>query len=100
MDQVCEPYKYSKLREPDQVRLISLQPDPDLNAPVRCSLVVGSLGFYKTDLVEHYIALSYVWGDASDTTRVLVDTASYVTFTVSLDSALRHMRDAKRTFLV
>lgn len=100
MNQVCEPYKYTKLAEQDQIRLISLQPDLNLNATVRCSLVVGSLDFYETDLVEHYIALSYVWGDASDTRRVVVDEEKYVTVTASLDTALRYMRDAKRTFLV
>ena len=97
---MSKPFQYSQLTEPDQIRLVSLQPDPDLEAPVRCSLITGSLDFYEHDLVEHYIALSYVWGDASMRRIVQVGDGSFMNITVSLESALRHLRDKTRTFLV
>ncbi|KAL2071736.1 hypothetical protein VTL71DRAFT_12971 [Oculimacula yallundae] len=84
-------YRYSPLTEPGAIRLIILQPDHDLAAPVRCSLISTALQVCHDDLIESYTALSYVWGDASQRKDILID-GLCIDITASLDLALRHIR--------
>lgn len=92
-------YRYSPLTERGAIRLIILQPDHDLTAPIQCSLISTTLLACHDDLIENYTALSYVWGDASQRKDVLVD-GLRMDITVSLDLALRHIRDSVRTIRV
>ncbi|CZR55641.1 uncharacterized protein PAC_05529 [Phialocephala subalpina] len=89
-------YQYTPLQERGAIRLIDLQPSPDVEAPVECSLVHTTLYDCDTDILNHYTALSYVWGDAQDTRTILVDGRN-LDITANLDSALRHLRDKSRT---
>ncbi|KAE8449722.1 hypothetical protein EG329_007497 [Mollisiaceae sp. DMI_Dod_QoI] len=89
-------YQYQPLRQPDAIRLIDLQPSPDLEAKVRCGIIHTTLRECDYDMMDHYTALSYVWGDPKETTRVEVDGCDF-DVTVNLDSALRHMRDSTRS---
>lgn len=91
-----QTYQYEMLK-PGQIRLINLQPDPDIHAPVRCTLRSISLDHYEYDTIDNYTALSYVWGDGNIRRAVYIGDAQ-LHITASLDMALRHMRDATRSF--
>jgi hypothetical protein len=86
-------YKYEIITAEDTIRLILLQPSADLEAGIQCSLISLTLEQCDKDLVEHYVALSYVWGDTTAKRQVSVDGAM-LEITASLDCALRHLRDA------
>jgi hypothetical protein len=91
-----DEYRYQSLSGPDNaIRLLVLEPDKDVMAQVRCSLIQTSLREWDNDMVDHYTALSYVWGDAKIRTPALVD-GKPLDITLNLDSALRYMRDPKR----
>ncbi|PMD31063.1 HET-domain-containing protein, partial [Hyaloscypha variabilis F] len=49
----------------------------------------------RDDIGDHYIALSYVWGDQTDTRSISID-GRRLEITASLDSALRYIRDHRR----
>ncbi len=92
-------YQYQKLTEPDALRLILLLPSPNLQSPLNCELPSTILSNCENDLLDHYTALSYVWGD--DSRRVVIKVGSQtLSITESLDTALRHMRDASRTWRI
>jgi hypothetical protein len=81
------------------IRLMQLQPSPDLWAPIHCSIVHETLATYENSLLEFYIAVSYVWGDPNVKSSILVD-GQRLGITSSLDSALRHIRDGERALHV
>jgi len=89
-------FEYQKLTEPDAIRLIILQPSEDLESPLHCELITTTLTHRQDDLLEHYTALSYVWGDTSKIITIMVDGHTFP-ITTSLDTALRHLRDTSRT---
>ncbi|KAH8773987.1 heterokaryon incompatibility protein-domain-containing protein, partial [Hyaloscypha finlandica] len=93
-----DQYEYSQLNGPDAIRLIHLQPCKDLEAGIECSLKDTTLAEYR-DIYDHYIAISYVWGDQDDTRTISVD-GKRLRITASLDSALRHVRDHRRVLRV
>jgi hypothetical protein len=66
---------------------------------MQCSLKDATLAEYRDDIADHYVALSYVWGDANDKRCIMVDGKRF-NITASLDSALRHIRDARRVLRV
>lgn len=90
-----DDYQYSKISDQNTIRLILLQPSPHLEAELRCSLIQASLEELEDDITEHYVALSYVWGDPTLSCSALVD-GRRVRITPSLDCALRHLREPKR----
>ena len=92
-------FEYDKLTKSGALRLIVLQPDHDIDAPVRCSLVSTTLQACHEDLVEKYTALSYVWGDAGQRKEIFVDGVS-LDITASLDLALRHIRQPDKIIRV
>jgi hypothetical protein len=85
-------YRYSKIVEPGVIRLIALRPSPDIEAPIQCSVIHGTLAEYDYDVVDHYVALSYVWGDETDKRKISIE-GKKLEITASLDCALRHIRD-------
>ncbi|PMD32954.1 HET-domain-containing protein, partial [Hyaloscypha variabilis F] len=92
-------YEYEKIGAEDTIRLILLQPSVDLEASIQCSLIRVTLEQCDKDVVEHYVALSYVWGDATLRRQISVDGAT-LDITASLDCALRHLRDQSRLLRV
>lgn len=89
------PHQYKKLTEPDALRLVLLSPSRDLQSPVECDLISTTLSNCENDLIDHYTALSYVWGDPSQ--RAFIKVAGQpLSITASLDTALRHLRDPSR----
>ncbi|PMD29821.1 HET-domain-containing protein, partial [Hyaloscypha variabilis F] len=97
--EVNDVYRYSALKGDDTIRLIYLQPCDDLEAAIECSLKDARLNNYRDDIGDHYIAISYVWGDVNDTRSILVD-EKRLTITASLELALRHVRDTQRVLRV
>ncbi|KAH6689931.1 heterokaryon incompatibility protein-domain-containing protein [Leptodontidium sp. MPI-SDFR-AT-0119] len=89
-------YQYQKLTEPDAIRLILLLPSDDLQSPLVCELISTTLSHYQNELLDHYTALSYVWGDPSLRATMKV-AGRALSITASLDTALRHLRDSSRT---
>jgi hypothetical protein len=88
----CAGYEYQPLIEENAIRLIFLQPSQDSSTPIKCSIKHSTLSHYDHELVDHYIALSYVWGDPNDTRTIFVD-AKPVKVTTNLASALCHLRE-------
>ena len=58
-----------------------------------------TLSEYNKNLIDHYTALSYVWGDSTEKQEIVVDGCSLY-ITASLHSALRHIRDTKSVIRV
>ncbi|KAL2062480.1 hypothetical protein VTL71DRAFT_6746 [Oculimacula yallundae] len=88
-------YKYRPIQGSDGLRLIELEPNSDLEAIVECSLSHTTLREYDEDLINHYTALSYAWGDAKNTKTIRVEGLAF-DITLNLDSALRYVRDSMR----
>ncbi|KAK8070250.1 heterokaryon incompatibility protein [Apiospora phragmitis] len=79
--------KYRKLnRAKNEIRLLELLPATDATAPVVCRLVTTPL----TDDLE-YLALSSLYGDHNDCSRIVVDDRP-VLITTHLAQALKHVR--------
>jgi len=90
-----QTYQYTRLQETGAIRLIILQPSPKFESALQCTLIHTTLAECNDDIVEHYVALSYVWGNPNDRRRILID-GKPLWITVSLDSALRHIREQNR----
>jgi hypothetical protein len=86
------PYPYSPLPPAgDNIRLISILPNEDEAAPLRCELRNYSL--QKLSARTHlYEALSYVWGNPHETLPIHVDREQF-RVTVNLHAALSRLRD-------
>jgi hypothetical protein len=83
-----EHFRYQERIDPRSFRLILIQPCPDITTPLETKLITTTLGEYDNSILDHYSALSYVWGDANDRRTVFIDDKT-------LDSALHHIRDPK-----
>ncbi|KAK0109214.1 hypothetical protein ONS96_003037 [Cadophora gregata f. sp. sojae] len=92
-------YQYDQLTEPGALRLIALQPDHNIDAPVRCSLISTTLQACHDDIVEQYTALSYVWGNTNHKIQISVD-GMPLDITASLDLALRYIRQSDKPIRV
>ncbi|OCK95857.1 HET-domain-containing protein [Cenococcum geophilum 1.58] len=93
-------YKYAPLTEPDGIRLIELQPALESSAPIRYKLVHANLSrFGGDDILNHYMALSYVWGCPDKTRRVWINGTS-LEITANLFSALCNIPDETRALLL
>ncbi|KAK8119701.1 uncharacterized protein PG998_004327 [Apiospora kogelbergensis] len=71
----------------NQIRMIELQPSPDLEDPIVCRLVNLTL----TDKLE-FIALSSLLGDAPITTEYITVNDRAIRIPTTIEQALRHMR--------
>ncbi|KAK2042518.1 heterokaryon incompatibility protein [Colletotrichum somersetense] len=71
-----------------EIRLLEVQSARSLNDPVECRLVTARL---NDDLSREYIALSSLYGDASETDKIFVN-GQPVTITAHLSQALKHVR--------
>lgn len=78
-----EQYHYEPLPSPTSIRLIKFKPSESSNGSLTCSFLV-----VDTSDPPEYIALSYVWGDTSNTVPVSIDGKS-VHVTQNLRDALQ-----------
>jgi hypothetical protein len=85
-------YPYSPLPlEGDNIRLLSILPNGDEAAPLRCELRNYSLQKLSTRTYL-YEALSYVWGNPHETLPIYVDGEQF-RVTVNLHAVLSRLRD-------
>jgi Heterokaryon incompatibility protein (HET) len=91
--------KYKTLTEPDSFRIILLQPSTIHDAPLQGSLVHSTLSQCDRDIIDHFSALSYVWGDATKLGSITIDDIA-VGITATLEAALRDLRDGSRIMRV
>lgn len=89
------PFKYRPLLEDDSFRLLLISPAESQDARLECSLLHTTLSLCDCDIVEHYVALSYVWGDSSETRKIYIDGYEF-RITATLEAALRDLRDPNR----
>ncbi|OTA24663.1 hypothetical protein BTJ68_13339 [Hortaea werneckii EXF-2000] len=75
-------------KEKREIRILLLQPSEEEDDALYADLEIVSL-----DSEPEYKAISYVWGDASDTTDMSLNGAN-VNITKSLAAALRRFRDS------
>jgi hypothetical protein len=94
-----EILKYETLVEKDSFRLVLLQASQSNEADLDCTLLHTTLSQYDREIIDHYTALSYVWGDASQRGRIIVDGKS-ADITATLEAALRALRDPTRVIRV
>jgi hypothetical protein len=79
--------RYPKLRYPDSIRVLELQPAVSTSSPL-----TGRLRSHRIEENScKYEALSYVWGDVSETVDLYCE-GRVMGITQNLDSALRHIR--------
>lgn len=90
-----EFYVYSKLATPDTIRILSLEPSSIRSVALSCSLSTRMLTEYGTDLLDQYIALSYVWGSCEESETILIDDQS-LCIKKNLADILRKLRDSRR----
>jgi len=86
-------YEHKAITVRDGIRLVVLKASYDEAAPVHISLIHTSLSHFKTQEDDQYTALSYVWGDNTVTSLVVID-GERLTITESLANALRDIRHA------
>jgi hypothetical protein len=86
-----EQYNHKAITVKDGIRLVILKASDDEAAPVHTSLIHTSLSHFEAQEDDHYTALSYVWGDSTVTSSVVVD-GERLTITKSLANALRDIR--------
>jgi hypothetical protein len=94
-----EVFQYSPLTAPDAMRLVVIEPSFDLEAPLHAAIVHTTLRERENDIVEHYVALSYVWGDQTDRSTISISGRS-LDIMSSLEEALRHIREPRRPLYV
>ncbi|KAH7403135.1 heterokaryon incompatibility protein-domain-containing protein [Cadophora sp. MPI-SDFR-AT-0126] len=82
-------FQYSPLRGPDAIRLLIIEPgQPD--SPIHCRLIHAALSECQ-DVFNHYTALSYVWGDATQKRTIFVNALPFEV-TSNLFDALHDLR--------
>jgi hypothetical protein len=91
----AQKFEYQPMTEPDGIRLLVLHPAELASADLHCDLVHTTLSLCAFDLIDHYTALSYVWGDANDLRTISVNDRP-MGITTNLHSALLHLRDTTR----
>ncbi|PMD35670.1 HET-domain-containing protein [Hyaloscypha variabilis F] len=92
-------FQYKSLTEPDSFRLILLQPSSSHDVALQCNLLHTTISKCDRDIIDHYTALSYVWGDPNRTGSIYIDGHSF-TINVTLEAALRDLRDPSRVLRI
>ncbi|KAI6844147.1 hypothetical protein KC340_g2376 [Hortaea werneckii] len=77
-------------KEKREIRILLLQPSEEEDDALYADLEIVSL-----DSEPEYKAISYVWGDATDTTVMFVNGGKAIEITKSLAAALRRFRESR-----
>jgi hypothetical protein len=81
-------YRYAPLDGEDAIRLIIIQPADDTSTPIQCEIIHARL----SSLSQPFTALSYVWGDASNTKPIFIQHSKlFIAF--NLHDALVNLRN-------
>ncbi|KAI1470404.1 HET-domain-containing protein [Daldinia caldariorum] len=90
---ISTPFEYHPLTRSGEIRVFTLDPAPNREAPLKGSFKhVVVLTEYFTD---HYVALSYVWGDNTTVGAIDVD-GHKIGIGANLTAALRDLRHTTR----
>jgi hypothetical protein len=89
-----QKYSYRPLSSPRSTRVLLLQPDANRSAALHCSFKEMSMDA-TGEAKQRYNALSYVWGAKTGTRPLLCD-GKTILITPNCESALRHLRHAKK----
>jgi hypothetical protein len=68
-----QPLEYQPLEYPDSIRILRLQPSLASSSEIHCRLVYSILSECDADLLEHYVALSYVWSSQENLQPIRID---------------------------
>jgi hypothetical protein len=90
-----EAFQYERLTQPDTIRILQLQPSLNSSSPIHGILITARLSDYNTDLIEHYVALSYVWGSLEDPQTIILNRRLFKV-TRNLSNALHGLREQHR----
>lgn len=83
-------YRYRSLNHPKAVRILVLSPAPDYYSELCCHLRIQSLDQRGAE----FDAVSYAWGEASDTSHIFVDETIF-NIKPTLATALRRLRSTR-----
>lgn len=83
-----DPYRYRKLEQARDIRILELKPADDFDDPLHLSLKLVSLEDHDGPSFE---AVSYVWGAVRGDRKVFCDNRT-VQVTSNCESLLRHLR--------
>ncbi|PMD16845.1 HET-domain-containing protein [Hyaloscypha hepaticicola] len=85
-----DTYQYHPLSSANEIRLLLLQPEAP-GSDIHCRLIHTTLKECHDDIYENYTALSYAWGDASQTRVIFIDKRPFE-ITINLAAALDDLR--------
>ncbi|KAI0015645.1 heterokaryon incompatibility protein-domain-containing protein [Xylariomycetidae sp. FL0641] len=88
-------FEYKSLAEADSIRLLVVEPSQNADADLHCLLEYTTITECENDIFGGYVALSYVWGDPTQTTTINLD-GCRANITTSLSLALCDVRDSWR----
>ncbi|KAI0111421.1 HET-domain-containing protein [Daldinia grandis] len=91
------PFQYRPLTKPGEIRVFSLNPSPNQEAILKGSFqhIVLPTQYFT----DHYVALSYVWGNSTITDAILVD-GHKIGIAANLSAALRDIRNKTRVLRI
>lgn len=92
-------FQYKSLLSPDSIRILELQPSKASSSDIHCKLIQKTLSQCDSDLFEHYIALSYVWGSQNELQSIYVDGYLFEV-TINLRNALQDLREQNRVVML
>lgn len=92
-------YEYQSITDSDTIRVILLQSSQNLSDPLQSSVIHISLSKSVHDIIDGYVALSYVWGNALERGSFSID-GKILDITLSLEVALKHVRDDSRVLKI
>jgi len=98
MESSASTFRYRPLEpESDGIRVVTIEPGVFFDSPIRCTLANVDL-----NTTPHFEALSYVWGDASITLPIQLETDASFPVTKNLERVLRYLRldDSPRTLWI
>jgi hypothetical protein len=97
--QNLETFKYENLPHHDSIRIFELQPSPRLSAEIHGRLMNETLSELDVDIVDHYTALSYVWGSTRELKTIFIN-GHPLKVTSNLKDALQALREPSRVVRV
>lgn len=98
-----ELFSFQPITKKDGIRLAILHPASSDKEAIHCSLINTTLTECDKDIIDHYTALSYVWGSGIDENEettfrtIFLDDKPY-NITTNFHAALINLRDPKKPF--
>jgi hypothetical protein len=93
--QQLPPYQYEPLQDPGWIRVIQLHPAINADEPLRCDIIHLSrqqISKSTDRFLNHYQAVSYVWGLPTYTHQLICNVNSSLAITPNVSAILRRFR--------